>query len=177
MVADFDSWSAFGRWLARLRPWLDTVQRRQCDGDGGGDSGIHFRDWEIWKHLRPMADMLAGRHECSSPGSKGAATSPSLWRLEEYEIVHLETADADIAALGRRLCDRGVLEQDVRGNCEALPSLGRRNEGLVRFPPPSWRELWDAATIAHAVALYSEDFDVFGYNRDPLTTAPMVAKS
>merc|ERR1719469_1202848 len=86
-----------------------------------------------------MTMVLSGQADCPQPNDY---ETPPRWRLEEYVIVHLETAESDLSSLERHLCTSGALEADEWGICQPLPRLDHRNRVMDLTPPPSWDNLW-----------------------------------
>eukprot|EP00927_Polykrikos_kofoidii_P078434 TRINITY_DN75254_c0_g1_i1.p1 TRINITY_DN75254_c0_g1~~TRINITY_DN75254_c0_g1_i1.p1 ORF type:complete len:1101 (-),score=111.55 TRINITY_DN75254_c0_g1_i1:26-3328(-) len=154
----FTSWDNFKDYVIRLIASMSELKQSFCSGKFDLGSG----EWDVWRHLLSGVSLLTGRDECKD-GSEGR------WRIADYHIVHLETANADILALERRLC---VESGDAAKDCLSLPRMSLRNTGATRIPPPSFDALWDAETVNHTMGLYGEDFVAFGYVPNPSILRP-----
>lgn len=165
---NLSSWSGFGRWVAGLASWIQDVRQQRCNG------GVGKKAIEMWRQLQPMAIVLSGWPVCRDKGAtyEGEKGGQGHDRVEDYSIIHIETAEDDIQILERRLCAEGALDADVAGNCPRLPRLSDYS-ARTRLPRPPWVELWNAEIVEHVVSVYAIDFAAFGYGQDPLRLAPL----
>merc|ERR1711933_456946 len=123
-----------------------------------------------------MTAVLSGFPECRAFG-KGLHRSAAKWNVSDYAIIHIETVEADIGDLERRLCAKQLMTLDTSGSCQRLPRLVWKNDVQERSPArrsmPPWRQLWKLPAVRNVIRVYQSDFAAFGYSTDPQQIEPL----